>query len=65
MLAENQDENPNDAEHFVNDNGDGTYHDVANGNTGTVGDTPLQPENRGLGPKRGAEACHIQEPYRA
>ena len=53
MLAEDHDNNPNDAEHFVNDNGDGTYHDPANGGTGTVGDTPLQ--EGGLGPTRGLD----------
>ena len=37
-------------EHFTNSNGDGTYHDPWNGETGTVGDTHLQ--ESGLGPTR-------------
>ncbi|MDD6968859.1 MAG: phage tail protein [Treponema sp.] len=37
-------------EHFTNSNGNGTYHDPWNGETGTVGDTQLQ--QSGLGPTR-------------
>ena len=37
-------------EHFTNSNGNGTYHDPWNGETGIVGDTPLQ--QGGLGSTR-------------
>lgn len=43
-------------EHFTNSNGDGTYHDTWNGETGTVGDTPLQ--EGGLGPTRTLTYSH-------
>lgn len=43
-------------EYFTNSNGEGTYHDTWNGDTGTVGDTPLQ--EGGLGPTRTLTYSH-------